>query len=308
MKKNWMLMMSLALNVVLLAGLVLLGGKVENFHAETMSRLNQIGNDVDVIQERVGAIRETQREQTEFVEDHSFDVTGVDAETGALNAQMELTLRRWAADTTVDLLATVDGESRTFPMTGVDGVFTAPVSLPLDGDGELRFEAVVTAQGVTSREDVTGYETLSMLRPLRYAGDGYGGPEYQDGVLEVYAYSVDLERQYGADVVSPVFRVVKNGVTVREVPAVFSGTTEYSDPDMVDYAPDTEDESLRVECAMGDTVEIRLVCRDSFGLDYEFPLNEWEIDQELLERAHGSATASGYSVRNDQPSEEVRKD
>lgn len=301
MKKNWMLMVSLALNVVLLAGLVFLGGKVENLHAETMSRLNQIGNDVDVIQERVGAIRETQREQTEFVEDHSFDVTGVDAETGALNAQMELTLRRWAADTTVDLLVMVNGESRSFPMTGTDGVFTAPVSLPLDGDGELRFEAAIAADGMTQREYVTGTFT-EMLRPLRYAGDGYGGPEYQDGVLEVYAYSVDLERQYGADVVSPVFRVVKNGVTVQEVPAVFSGTTEYSDPDMVDYAPDTEDESLRVECAMGDTVEIRLVCQDSFGLDYEFPLNEWEIDQELLERESGSATASGYSVQVDRVS------
>lgn len=296
MKKNWMLMVSLALNVVLLAGLVLLGGKVENFHAETMSRLNQMASDVDVIRERVGAIRETQREQTEFIEDHSFDVTGVDAEAGTLNAQMELTLRRWAEDTTVELLVTVNGESRTFPMTGTEGVFTAPVSLPLDGDGELRFEAAVAADGMTQREFVTG-ASAETLRPLRYAGGGYGGPEYRDGVLEVLTYDADLERQYGADVVSPVFRVVKNGVTVQEVPAVISGTTEYSDPDMVDYAPDTANHSLQVDCAEGDTVEIYLTCQDSFGLDYEFSLNEWDIDWELLERESGSATASGHSVQ-----------
>lgn len=296
MKKNWMLMVSLALNVVLLAGLVFLGGKMENFHAETMSRLNQMASDVDVIQERVGAIRETQREQTEFVEGHSFDVTGVDAETGTLNGTMELTLRRWAEDTTVELLVTVNGESRTVPMTGTEGVFTAPVSLPLDGDGELFFEAAVAADGMTQREFVTG-ASAETLRPLRYAGGGYSGPEYRDGVLEVLAYDAGLERQYGADVVDPVFRVVKNGVTVQEVPAVISGTTEYSDPDMVDYAPDTEDKSLRVECVEGDTVEIRLTCQDSFGVDYEFSLNEWDIDRELLERESGSATASGHSVQ-----------
>lgn len=299
MKKNWMLMVSLALNVVLLAGLVFLGGKVENLHAETMRRLNQIGSDVDVIQERVNTIRETQREQTEFIEDHSFDVTGVDGETGTLNGIMELTLRRWAEDTTVDLLATVDGENWTFPMTGADGVFTAAVSLPLDGDGGLRFEASITSQGVTQREDVTGYDTMGTLRPLRYAGGGWGGPEYQDGVLEVLTYDADIERQYGASVVFPVFRVLKNGVTVQEVPAVVSAMTEFSDPNMTAYVPDTENESLRVECAMGDTVEIRLVCQDSFGLDYEFSLNEWDIDQELLDRQSGSSTASGHSVQVD---------
>lgn len=301
MKKNWMLMVSLALNVVLLAGLVFLGGKVENLHADTMSRLNQIGSDVDVIQERVGAIRETQREQTELVEDHSFDVTGVDAETGTLNGTMELTLRRWAEDTAVDLLATVNGESRSFPMTGADGVFTAEVSLPLDGDGGLRFEAAVTMQGVTQREDVTGY-ALETLRPLQHAGGGWSGPEYQDGVLEVLTYDADIERQYGASVVDPVFRVMKNGVTVQEVPAVVSAMTEFSDPNMTVYAPDTENESLWVECVEGDTVEIRLVCQDSFGLDYEFSLNEWEIDQELLDRASESATVTGHSVQVDRES------
>lgn len=278
MKKNWMLMMSLALNVVLLAGLVLLGGKVENFHAETMSRLNQIGNDVDVIQERVGAIRETQREQTEFVEDHSFDVTGVDAETGALNAQMELTLRRWAADTTVDLLATVDGELWTFPMTGTDGVFTAAVSLPLDKNGELRFEAAITSQGVTVREDVTGYSSLSMLLPLRDDGGSWGGPEYRDGVLEVEGYDVDIKKQYGTDVLDPVLRVMKNGVTVQEVPAVISDTAKHSDPNKASYAPNTADETLRVDCENGDTIEIHLLCQDSFGLSYDFFTNGWSIN------------------------------
>lgn len=305
MKKNWMLMVSLALNVVLLAGLVFLGGKVENLHAETMSCLNQIGSDVDVIQERVGAIRETQREQTELVEDHSFDVTGVDGETGTLNGTMELTLRRWAEDTTVDLLATMDGENWTFPMTGADGVFTTTVSLPLDGDGGLRFEAAVTMQGVTQREDVTGYDTMGTLRPLRYAGGGYGGPEYQDGVLELYTYSVTLERQYGAKVVDPVLQILKNGTVVQEWTPEPAKLTYDATRDIVDYALN---DRLQVDCAEGDTVEIRLVCQDSFGLNYEFSLNEWDIDQELLDRASERATATGYSVQVDQASEELRKD
>lgn len=277
MKKNRLQIISLALNVVLLAALVFLGGKVDDLYGETMDRLDQVSTELELVQERVGAIRETQREQTEFVADHRFVPDTVNAETGALDGAMELTLRRWAADTTVDLLATVDGELWTFPMTGTDGVFTAAVSLPLEGSGELRFEAVITSQGVTVREDVTGYESLSMLLPLRYAGGSWGGPEYRDGVLETEGYDVDIKKQYGTDVLTPVLRVLKNGVTVQEVPAVISDTTKHSAPNKTAYAPDTENGSLRVDCADGDTVEIHLICQDGFGLSYDFFVNGWSI-------------------------------
>lgn len=278
MKKNWLQIISLALNAVLLAALVLLGGKVDDLHGETMGRLDQVSAELDLVQERVGAIRETQREQTECIEDHRFVPDTVNAETGALDGSMELTLRRWAADTTVDLLATVDGELWTFPMTGTDGVFTAAVSLPLDKNGELRFEAAITSQGVTVREDVTGYSSLSMLLPLRDDGGSWGGPEYRDGVLEVEGYDVDIKKQYGTDVLDPVLRVMKNGVTVQEVPAVISDTAKHSDPNKASYAPNTADETLRVDCENGDTIEIHLLCQDSFGLSYDFFTNGWSIN------------------------------
>lgn len=293
MKKNWVQIVSLVLNVVLLAGMVFLGAKVENLHAETMRLLNQMTNEVEVMQERVGAIRETQREQTEFVEDYSFEPAGVSTETQTLDGTMKLTLRRWAADTTVDLLATVGGESRTFPMTGEAGQFSAAVHLPIDLSGELRFEAVITSQGETCREDVTGYGSLSMLLPLQYAGNNYSGPKYRGDVLEVQSYAAGIEKKYGTEVVDPVFRVLKNGAVVQEVSVTVSTTSEYGSPDTTAYAPDTEGESFRVDCEGGDTVEIHLVCRDSFGLSYEFLFGGWTLNGKgVTERVYPDGDSS----------------
>lgn len=282
MKKNRLQIISLTLNAVLLAVLVFQGVKLENLHAETMKRMDQMESQMEsrseLLKERVDAIRTTQREQSEFLADYRFVPDTVNAETGVLDVAMELTLRRWTEDTTVDLLVKIGGESRTFHMTGVDGVFTAPVSLPLEGSGELFFEASITSQGVTVREDVTGYESLSMLLPLCHVGGGYGGPEYRGGVLEVKGYDVGIERKYGTDVRDPVLRVLKNGVTVQEVSATVSTTSGYSSPNKTAYAPDTENESLWVDCADGDTIEIHLICQDNFGLSYDFFVNGWSIE------------------------------
>ena len=53
--------------------------------------------------------------------------------------------------------------------------------------------------------------------------------------------------------------------------------TEDDTRDVVDYILK---DRLRVECAKGDTVEFHLLCRDSFGLSYDFTACTYEIDQD----------------------------
>ena len=115
-----------------------------------------------------------QREQTEDLSDFSFEPTGLDPESHTLQADMSITLRRWTADTEVTLLVTQSGRITEQPMSGSGGVFTTPVSLPVEDTGEVSFAANITAGGQTSREEVTSYSDLAMLLPLTNDGSGYG--------------------------------------------------------------------------------------------------------------------------------------
>ena len=141
----------------------------------------------------------------------------------------------------------------------------------------MSFAANITAGGQTSREEVTGYSDLAVLLPLQYTGGGYGGPEYRGGTLEFYSYDVSLVREYGAEIIDPVFQILKNGTAVQRLTPELAELTEDDTRDVVDYILK---DRLRVECAKGDTVEFHLLCRDSFGLSYDFTVCTYEIDQD----------------------------
>lgn len=164
-------------------------------------------------------------------------------------------------------------------MTGADGVFTAPVSLPVEQNGEVSFAANITAGGQTSREEVTSYSDLAMLLPLTNDGSGYGDPAYRGGSLQLQ-YDLGIRKQYGTEVVAPVFQVLKNGETVQTLPVKISESTVSSDPDVVYYTPASENGGIAVSCQPEDTVELHLLCRDSFGLSYDFTVCSYEIDQD----------------------------
>ena len=88
---------------------------------------------------------------------------------------------------------------------------------------------------------------------------------------------MELEKQYGAKVIDPVFQVLKNGDVVQEIPAkLLEESIAYSDPDKEYYAPDAAENKLEIPC-QSDTIEIHLLCQDSFGLSYDFTVRTYEI-------------------------------
>ena len=194
-------------------------------------------------------------------------------------AGMSITLRRWTADTEVTLVVTQNGQTTELPMSGNGGVFTAPVNLPVEQTGEVSFAANITAGGQTSREEVTSYSDLAMLLPLMNDGSGYGDPTYRGGSLQLQ-YDLGVRKQYGTEVVAPVFQVLKNGETVQTLPVKISESTVSSDPDVVYYTPASENGGIAVSCQPEDTVELHLLCRDTFGLSYDFTVCTYEIDQD----------------------------
>ena len=278
MKKNWFQILSLALNVALLIALLVTRWELMNTQTILKSNLDGIAYRLSDVDDRITNLSAKQREQTENLSDFSLEPTGLDPESHTLQADMSITLRRWAADTEVSLAVTQNGQTTEQPMSGSGGVFTAPVSLPVEDTGEVSFAANITTGGQTSREEVTSYSDIARLLPLTNDSSSYSNPTYRGGNFQIQ-YDLGFRKQYGTEVIDPVFQVLKNGDSVRTLPAKISESTVNSDPDAVYYTPDSAEGDIVVSCQPKDTVELHLLCRDSFGLSYDFTACTYEIDQ-----------------------------
>ena len=279
MKKNWFQILSLALNVALLIALLVTRTELADTQNNLKHQLDSVAWRLMDVQDQITNLSAKQREQTEDLSDFSFEPTGLDPESHTLQADMSITLRRWTADTEVALLITQNGQTAELPMTGTDGVFATPVGLPVEDTGEVSFAANITAGGQTSREEVTSYSDLAVLLPLSNDSSGYGDPTYRGGSFQLQ-YDLGIRKQYGTEVIDPVFQVLKNGETVQTLPAKISESTFSGDPDLVYYTPASENGGIAVSCQPEDTVELHLLCRDSFGLSYDFTVCSYEIDQD----------------------------
>ena len=282
MKEKRFQNLSLALNAVLLIALFTIRAELVDKQTILKSKLDDIAYRLSDLDERITNLSAKQREQTEDLSDFSFEPTGLDPESHTLQADMSITLRRWTVDTEVALLITQNGQTAELPMTGTDGVFATPVGLPVEDTGEVSFAANITAGGQTSREEVTSYSDLAMLLPLVSIGNGsVTGPSYEKetACMEI-DFDVGLEKQYGAEAVNPVFQIRKNGKAVQEVSAKISEQVPSNNPPEDYYAPDTAENKLEIPCQPSDTVEIHLLCRDSFGLAYDFTTYSYEIGED----------------------------
>ena len=279
MKEKRFQILSLALNVALLIALFVTRAELVDKQTILKSKLDDIAYRLSDMDDRITNLSAKQREQTEDLSDFSFEPTGLDPESHTLQANMNITLRRWAEDTAVTLLITQNGQTEELPMTGTDGVFATPVGLPVEQTGEVSFAANITAGGQTSREEVTSYSDLAMLLPLTNDSSGYGDPTYRGGSFQLQ-YDLGIRKQYGTEVIDPVFQVLKNGEAVRTLPAAISESTSSSDPDVIYYTPASDDGNIEVSCQPKDTIELHLLCRDSFGLSYDFTVCSYEIDQD----------------------------
>ena len=279
MKKNWFQILSLALNVALLIALLVTRAELVNTRTILKSNLDGIAYRLSDVDDRITNLSAKQREQTESLSDFSLEPTGLDPESHTLQADMSITLRRWTADTEVALAVTQNGQTTEQPMSGTDGVFATPVGLPVEQTGEVSFAVNITDGGQTSREEVTSYSDIAMLLPLTNDSSGYGDPTYRGGSFQLQ-YDLGIRKQYGTEVIDPVFQVLKNGEAVRTLPAAISESTSSSDPDVIYYTPASDDGNIEVSCQPKDTIELHLLCRDSFGLSYDFTVCSYEIDQD----------------------------
>ena len=117
MKKNWIALVSLALNLVLVALVLWQGSRLDTLEQDLWNVQANLLDRQDQVMDEVDALREDVREGERLIADWSLEPAGLDSETQSLLAEVVLQLRQWGADTSVKLtILTPAGETvQTIP-------------------------------------------------------------------------------------------------------------------------------------------------------------------------------------------------
>lgn len=288
MKKNGMQIATLALCAVLL--FVALGQRRQLDDLE--NRLSGLDREFSREIDELTRNFTYQLEQTQrIVADHSLEPRGIDMETRALLADVSVTLKEWYADTAVTVIAQLEDDAVVeLPTEGDDaGTFTARLAIPLEGGEQVRLDAEICSNGLMRKESLDGWGEFALMLPLKSGGSGYSGPDYREGVL---SSRVDVEITSGymdripEKITNPRFTTYLNGDLVLTQAAAVS--TSMSSDRGICYTVDTENNEWSIACAVGDTVEIRFLCEDVYGLGYEFSCMTWQVTGETPDNQTGA--------------------
>jgi len=276
MRKNWMQIASLTLNVVLLVSVISLDGKLEDTKWTLRSYIENaestIQSSVDQIEWNV---ENAVKEATKLVTDFDVEPVGFDAETHSLEVMLRLSLRQWSPDTTVAVETTI-GDDRSIQILPIDasGNCSGIMLFPVEKNQEIHVAAAITTGGVTSREELASWWDFSAMLPIQLGSWGGSLPEYQDGMLRMESFLVcmdSLNDGYGISVDAPEFRVYLNDELAKTQPG-----NEFPDEDIMQYDCVLEG----VPCKSGDTMRLAFSCKDAFGLGYEYNLGIWRVPME----------------------------
>lgn len=239
------------------------------------------------LNERILAVHRIVKDANTLVQEWEVVSVEPDPASRSLRAEVSLRLKEWREDTQVHLAAVQGPDTRDIAMTGGGGRYSGTLELPVNSR-EVRLFARISAQGFQKEEDLSGWESASMLLPVQCFAWGMGGPDYvrdadNNGTLTVTGCEVNLtgfEGEAGLPQLSgQAFRLRRNEEIAAE------GTAMYGDT--IDRYTCQE---LSTEAHIGDRLILSFFCRDESGLGYEFFLNGWEIDENGIRDAMAPET------------------
>ena len=297
MKKNWMQVVTLCLCSILLAVTAVQGKQLNEIQRQMDDRMDNLRDNVErEIRNISNDIERELEEADKVVAEYVLEPQGIDKETRSLQTTVSVNLKEWYEDTEIVLLAKVGGNELSLPMeSDGNGAYASQISLPLEGNNEVFFDALVTGGGLTKKETLGGWSDISMLLPLQNSGGGWGGPEYRDGVMSnQFHITIRGEKGTPAPVQNPQFLTFKNGELVQTQKAIEDPYAGASDGRC--YTVDTENYEWSVACDVGDVIEVRFRCEDEFGLGYDFLFQTWVAEGETAENQASAGGQSGSAL------------
>lgn len=281
-KKDRIQILTLVL-CLLLAGLNLWQlRRISDLRGELRSVETNLQMETRRLDERLVAVQKAVRDADKLVQDWEVVSVSPDAEARCLRAEVSLRLKEWREGTRVLLTAIQGSDTRHAVMTGGGGQYTGVVELPVSSR-EVRLAVQVSAEGFQKEEELSGWESASMLLPVQCYGWGFGEPDYarnadKSGTLTVTGCEVNLSGFEGrADLPQlseQTFRLRRNEEIAAEKTAMYGETIDR-------YTC----EELFAEAQIGDRILLTFFCRDENGLGYEFFLDGWEIDENGIKDA-----------------------
>jgi len=278
MKKNWFALVSIVLNIVLLAYVVYLGGELEGVERALRNDIQRtedhIYTSISYIERNVeNAIEEA----TKLVTEYTMEPVGIDAENHALVMNVRLQLRQWSTDTMVDVIVAA-GANTYIKRMPVDttGSCSGNLIFTVEDSSEVKLAAAITMNGVTTREDLGGWDDIAQMLPIQFAAWGGEVPDYKEGMVSLEQLQIFLNggSRWEITVKEPEFRIYINDRLEKAV----SVDTQQDGPQIEHQI--LMEQQLLVPCDPGDTVRMTIACKDDLGLGYEFNLDIWGVPEE----------------------------
>ena len=273
-KKNWIQGFTLVLCLFLLVLNLWQLRQISDLRRQLQSTETNLQMETRRLDERVQAVQRAAQEADKLVQDWELQSVDVDPASRCLRAEVSLGLKEWREDTQVYLTVTQGTETRNALLTGNGGRYSGVVEIPVDSR-EIRMLARISAEGLQKEEDLSGWDSASMLLPVQCYGWGVGGPNYarnpdKTGALTVTHCEAELmgyEKRALPQLSEQVFRLRRNGEIAAEKTAMYGETiNQYTC------------EEVSSEAQIGDELILTFFCRDESGLGYEFFLDCLAID------------------------------
>ena len=299
MKQNLLQTLSLILCLVLLVLVLGQNRQMRQRHELLESDIHNLRMMLsDEIRSISSSIEHQLEESQRIVADYAWQPRGISKEENALLADVSVTLKEWFSDTQVMLLAIVgDRQNELSAVADGNGTFTAHLPIPLETSQEIRLTVCVTGGGKTQRETLGAWSDIAMLLPVQNTGGGWDGPNYHNGTMSSN-FNISIAAREGTlgPIENPRFQVYRNGELVQTIPAVIDPYSSSSHGK--DYTVDTQGNRWHLECDPGDTVDIRFLCEDEYGLGYDFLFGSWQAEEGNSGSYNGATYQSGSYALN----------
>ena len=259
MKKNWIALVSLALNLVLVALVLWQGSRLDTLEQDLWNVQANLLDRQDQVMDEVDALRE-------------------DVQEGE-----PVTLKEWGEDTDAALLLELEGQTTEAPLThGGNGVFTGEAAVPVEENGSLTVTLLADTGGTVTREQAEFVYQLSDLLPVTDGATGTSTPYWEEDTLLLqsgfFFCPYDRDHDY-VEVRDPEFRLYRNGELILEEAAVYHPMSD--DIPYCYYLREVNEDGLGqtipVDAQPGDELRLAFACQDQFGLAYEFTVDHWQV-------------------------------
>lgn len=274
LQKRWIAGGLCAALVLLAAALGMQQMRMNNLNEQIDSLKTELQEDHASFSNRIDDL---EREPAKLVSSYSESFAGLNLQERTVQIKVTIATDQDIQKGNPKIVVNGNGDAGKFdwleaPLSSnTDGSkYSAQFDLPMDAS---QMELLLSAGGIS--EMLQTCLSISDLLPVQLLlcnGDTHYSTDAGDRILYQTEWGTELS---DPNVVSSAFRIYKNGKLTEESPCEL-GSWSYEDANGIAQYWDPAD-GHATPCKVGDELEMRFVCTDEYGIQYEFPVKRWLI-------------------------------